>query len=192
MGMKIVGSFDIVKNDTKDVESMQFMADVLKGLKAKPRQGLKLDLDVKSREEAVKKVKYLMKAANGMKAEYRRILLAVKLLDNNGFEVEAVLKVRKHKKAAKKAKSWAAKGAEMPAIPGADAMKAVAMSNFKDVKEMLENPDKNPAQYQMFEQMLKAQGMTKEQYLTMINEAIKQQGAGVRNGKNNRGERQRI
>lgn len=101
MVMKIVGYFEDAQEAGKDAEDRQFLKQVYEQLKAKPGMGLKLDVEAKDRQDAVKIVKKLNRLAKSMGAAYKLLVLEVEFVGDTGFEVKARLKPNTHSKHAK-------------------------------------------------------------------------------------------
>ncbi len=185
--MKVVGEFELKGEDPKVTEAKEFLATVLSGLKGKIGKGFKLDLDVKSKEEAAEKVKFLMKVARKRKGDFRKLLIRVKDAGANGFEVEALIKARSHKKPnsskqAKEAKKAANEENNKKIAESAKGAQDKQMENWLHQKDVLEHPEKFPDEHRALEQSLKVQGKSKEQMLTIINAAIKMSGGQADNG----------
>ncbi len=185
MAMKIVGEFELAKEADSGAEEKLFLKQVYGQLKAKPGVGLKLDIEAKSREEAGGKVKKLAKLARSMGAAYKLMVLKVENVGDTGFEVKATLKPNTHKKHSTGPSSSAGKGGKIKAVnagapaqgaatlPPADTIKSLGLTGNKTALQMIKASMENPGLAPMVDAQLSKMGMTKEQYIALLDAELK-------------------
>jgi hypothetical protein len=182
--MKITGKFSLKDRvDPREAEAVDFLNGVIKELVADPANGLTIDIDAANRDEAKAKVKWLNKIAKAMKGEKQ---LELKLADEPSVQAEATLKARKHKskKGGKKGLSHkqarnvkaamdaASKGA-IATLPPPEAIKALGKMGNKMAVQMIKATVENPALSAMVDPQLNKLGLTKEQYIALLDEELK-------------------
>jgi hypothetical protein len=118
MAKRIVEYVEAVKVApvSKDAEDVKFIQDVLTGLKANPGKDVKLDIEAKTRVEAEKIVRKLMKLKKGMGLAFKNLVFEVCAEGENGF----VTKARLEKPARKSGKRRKKKSKASPAVTQAE------------------------------------------------------------------------
>jgi hypothetical protein len=187
--MKIKGVIDLgkqVKEKPVDQESVKFLQDVLNGLKqlkGSKNKGLELDLEVKTRDEAKKKIKQLNAVRKTLGIAYATIKIKLDIIENPpagspDFRVTAsriILKRSKSgksKEKAEKGKPGAVPTQNIATLPPAEAIKILGQRNKQAVK-VLKATVENPNMAAMVDPQLNKMGLTKEQYIALLDEELK-------------------
>jgi hypothetical protein len=154
----------------------QFLKDVLAGLKSNPGKVVKLDVGAATKEAAEEEVKKLMKLKKGMGLAYKFLSIKVEDDANGGFVVKGRLgkPAKKGGKGGKKKnKTTAVPAQNIATLPPPEAIKAFGKMGKKDALNMIKATVENPALAAMVDAQLGKLGLTKEQYIALLDAELK-------------------
>ena len=196
-GMDVVGfvSLKQVSKKQLDPQCKSIMDQVDQGLKCSPEEKAALiGKPFKTKEEANKKARYLRGQIPLMGPDYAKYGVRIKGMGEAGYQVLGVVKKpaaagktgkKKGKPNSGKGKGKAAAGevagsgqavnanATAAALPSPDQIKTMGATNkswLQAIRQSLENKNMDAVN----EPVLKGYGMSKEQYIALVDEVLKQ------------------